>query len=195
MFGQERQPRFLVLANSALLGWADVGCTTDGAPSDETVAQLWAALRDASGPLYMPCLFVHDEPATARYGRPRVEQARFVRSVLSAWLCDLNGGSAYGVARMLYGGDPEAPRKKAQRDVRAGRKALRGAGVLPWAAWRNGTLPKAWWQTIPFRDAVDQWVRETDKISTIVTTPIDLGRVVRLPRSIRSPYSQQRPLR
>lgn len=43
------------------------------------------------------------------------------------------------------------------RYVSAGREVLSWEGVLPWALWREGGLPRQWWLEFRFLHAVTLW--------------------------------------
>ncbi len=51
----------------------------------------------------------------------------------------------------------KAAKKKVQEDLRAGRRLLQARRVLPWALWDDGNVPKAWWLTDRFEEAIGWW--------------------------------------
>ncbi len=159
---EDRMPRFLALANSPIANWADVFFTSGEFESATADEKLRHAIRTGRGPTYMPYLAAsRTDEAAKRYGRPRAEHSRFAQCVQAAWYCDLNGGTAYAVTRLLDGAVSDAGRKRRMREIHGGREVLASLGVLPWVAWPGGKLPQNWWTSERFRTAVQSWIAET----------------------------------
>jgi len=72
---------------------------------------------------------------------------------------DLQGRSMPDIARdhKLNPDDKVGADRLARRFGQKGRKLLSEHGGLPWAAFADGRLPRHWWQTAQFADALDRW--------------------------------------
>jgi hypothetical protein len=112
-------------------------------------------------------------PGLADLDRDRVEYA--------AWLADVKGCNAREIARRLHGTgrreDGPTPHgrarrhdrkplvterelKQSKRDIAAGRRSLHDHGVLPWAVYDAGSVPRRWWVDETFWQAIRAWERE-----------------------------------
>jgi hypothetical protein len=105
-------------------------------------------------------------------------------------LIDLDGWTRRKTGRRLY---PEAaePKAAARTRLHSGRAQLAAAGVLPWAAWPAGRLPRGWWaepdtqvamgawraSAIIVRDEMRSWTRRAQGAVSLAT-----GLVSALPR-------------
>jgi hypothetical protein len=70
------------------------------------------------------------------------------------WRCDYEYIARH--ARMPADGR-RLERAVAKHRVREGRRLLNTGGVLPWATFEDGGLPKRWWRERAFLDALEEW--------------------------------------
>jgi hypothetical protein len=98
------------------------------------------------------------------FGRPPLDE----RSLLElAWLRDLDEQTERELVE-LYELDQQRPGKGRRADPRStlryrvnrARAVAAALGVLPWAAWPDGRLPRGWWSSSAFEAAITRWVGE-----------------------------------
>jgi hypothetical protein len=98
------------------------------------------------------------------YGRPPLEKSALLEL---AWRRDVLA-QPEGELVQLHGLEQPRPGKGRRKDpgstlgyrINRARAVAAEAGVLPWAAWPAGRLPRDWWRSSEFEAAIVRWVVE-----------------------------------